>query len=193
MRAPCSGREPCSWCSRRWPPSAAAAAAAAAVGASGTGKDTILQVGSTYNIDSLNPFTANEPQAYNAFIMEYPELVQYGPGLKLEGDWAKSWDQPRRPDVDVSPDPRRQVVGQRAADRRGRRVDDRTALKYKDGATSYFAGALLGVEKVEAPDPNTLVITYSKPVAGALANLEQLYILPKHVWEKYTGNNGKAL
>ena len=37
------------------------------------------------------------------------------------------------------------------------------------------------------------MITYSKPVAGSLANLEQLYILPKHVWDKYTGDNGKAL
>ena len=49
------------------------------------------------------------------------------------------------------------------------------------------------MSKAEAPDPNTLVITYSKPVAAVLANLEQLYILPKHVWGKYTGNNGHAL
>ena len=30
-------------------------------------------------------------------------------------------------------------------------------------------------------------------MAAALANLEQLYILPEHVWSKYTGNNGKDL
>ena len=154
----------------------------------------ILQVGSTYNIDSLSIFTAIDAQAYNAFTMVYPQLVQYGPGLKLEGDWAKSWT--------TSPDGLtwtfHLIPGGKWSDKVPLTAEDavwtiQTLLKYKAGATSYLAGALLGVSKVEAPDANTLVITYSKPVAGSLANLEQLYILPKHVWDKYTGDNGKAL
>ena len=161
---------------------------------SGSGSGDILQVGSTYNIDSLNPFTAIDAQAYNAFIMEYPELVQYGPGLKLQGDWAKSWTTSSDGLVWTF----HLIPGGKWSDKVPLTADDavwtiETALKYKAGATSYYAGTLLGVEKAEAPDPNTLVITYSKPVAGVLANLEQLFILPKHVWEKYTGNNGKAL
>jgi peptide/nickel transport system substrate-binding protein len=66
-------------------------AAPAAVEAGGSG---ILRVGTTNYIDSFNPINFIESQAYNAFIMIYPQLVQYGYGKKgyqFEGDWAKSW------------------------------------------------------------------------------------------------------
>jgi peptide/nickel transport system substrate-binding protein len=56
----------------------------------------ILRIGSTDHIDSLNPFVAFNAQAYVAFVMAYPVLVQYGPGYEFEGDWAESWE--------VSPD-----------------------------------------------------------------------------------------
>src|SRR5262249_841558 len=39
----------------------------------------------------LTPLLASEPQASNAFNMIYPQLVQYGPGLKIAPDWATSW------------------------------------------------------------------------------------------------------
>ena len=68
-----------------------------------------------------------------------------------------------------------------------------TILKYSHGSTAYSASTLVGVKKFSAPDPNTLVITYSRPVPAALANLEQFYVVPKHIWDKYTGNNGKDL
>jgi peptide/nickel transport system substrate-binding protein len=68
-----------------------------------------------------------------------------------------------------------------------------TTLKYRSGATSYLASVLDGVSGASAPNRNTLVITYSHPVAPALANLEQFFILPKHVWDKHLGNNGKDL
>ena len=32
-----------------------------------------------------------ETQDDTAYGMVFPQLVQYGPGLKLQGDWAKSW------------------------------------------------------------------------------------------------------
>src|SRR5579871_3618242 len=82
---------------------AAAVALAAGCGGGGTApgggggssggfvKGGILRVGTINYIDSLNPFVAIESQSYNAFVMEYPQLVQYGPGEKLEGDWATSW------------------------------------------------------------------------------------------------------
>jgi peptide/nickel transport system substrate-binding protein len=37
------------------------------------------------------------------------------------------------------------------------------------------------------------VLTYKKPVPSALANLEQFYFMPKHVWSKYTGNDGEDM
>src|SRR5262249_22564720 len=55
------------------------------------------------------------------------------------------------------------------------------------------AGVLDGVSGASAPDANTLVLTYDHPVAAALADLEQLFVLPEHVWSQHTGNNGKDL
>ncbi len=65
--------------------------AAGGGGGGGSTKGGILRVGTINYIDSLNPFVALESQSYNAFVMIYPQLVQYGPNEKLEGDWATSW------------------------------------------------------------------------------------------------------
>ena len=47
-------------------------------------KGGILRIGTTSAIDSLNPYNYIETQATNAMIMIYPQLVQYGPGMKFE-------------------------------------------------------------------------------------------------------------
>jgi hypothetical protein len=57
-------------------------------------KGGILRIGSTDQIDSLNPFVAFNAQSYIAFVMAYPILVQYGTDLEFEGDWAESWRPP---------------------------------------------------------------------------------------------------
>jgi peptide/nickel transport system substrate-binding protein len=54
-------------------------------------KGGILKIGTVDYIDSLNPFIAIESQSYNAMVMQYPQLVQYGPGIEIEGDWATDW------------------------------------------------------------------------------------------------------
>ncbi|HKV67931.1 MAG TPA: hypothetical protein VJN72_07565, partial [Gaiellales bacterium] len=59
--------------------------------ASGGASNKILRIGTTYYIDTLNPFVGIETQDSTAYGMVFPQIVQYGPGLKLEGDWAKSW------------------------------------------------------------------------------------------------------
>ena len=67
--------------------------------ASAGGSDGILKVGSTYNIDSLNPFVAIDAQAYNAFAMEYPAAgaVRAGPetrrrlGQELDDTAPTGW------------------------------------------------------------------------------------------------------
>ncbi len=154
----------------------------------------ILRVGTTYNIDSLNPFVAIDAQADNVFAMEYPQLLQYGPGLKLEGDWARNWTE--------SSDGRtltfHLIPGGKWSDGKPLTAADAvwtfdTIIKYDGNATSSWVGTMDGIKSVTAPNASTLVIDYDKPVAAALANLEQVYILPEHVWDKYTGNNGKDL
>jgi peptide/nickel transport system substrate-binding protein len=68
-----------------------------------------------------------------------------------------------------------------------------TALKYRSGATAYLASILTGVKSASAPNPTTLVLRYSHPVAPWLSNLEQFFILPKHVWAKHLGTKGDGL
>jgi peptide/nickel transport system substrate-binding protein len=163
-------------------------------GTSASGKNTILRIGTTYYIDSLNPLLAYEPQASNAFTMIYPQLVQYGPGLKIAPDWATSWEESKDGltwTFHLKP-------GGKWSDGVPLTAEDavwwvNTIFKYQNGATSYLAGELAGLEKIAAPDPKTLVLTYKKPVPSALANLEQFYFMPKHVWSKYTGNDGKDM
>jgi hypothetical protein len=57
-------------------------------GGGGGDTDNVLTIGTTYYISSLNPFVGIETQDSTAYSMLYPQLLQYGPGLKLEGDWA---------------------------------------------------------------------------------------------------------
>ncbi len=45
----------------------------------------------------------------------------------------------------------------------------------------------------KATDDDTLVLTYSAPVANVLSNLQQISILPQHVWQPYAVGDGKAL
>ncbi len=168
---------------------------AAASGAPASRTDgAILRVGSTYYIDSLNPFVAFDAQAVNAFVMLFPQLVQYGPGLKLQGDWASSWEH--------SPDGLTWTFhlrsGGKWSDGAALTAADavwtiNTELKYASGATSFLASELDGIKKAVAPDAATLVLTYSHPVAATLANLEQFYVLPRHIWEKHVGTNGSGL
>ena len=40
----------------------------------------MLRIGTINYIDSLNPYNYIEAQAYNAMMMIYPQLVQYGKG-----------------------------------------------------------------------------------------------------------------
>ena len=150
--------------------------------------------GTTNYIDSLNPFVAIESQSYNAFVMQYPQLVQYGPGEKLEGDWATSWT--KTPDgltwtFHLKP-------GGKWSDGKPLTAEDaawtgNTIVKYQAGPTAAVSAALTHVTSMDAPNANTLVIHYDKPVANVLPQLEQFWVLPEHVWKQYVGTDGKGL
>ncbi len=160
-------------------------------------KGGILRVGSVNYIDSLNPFNYIESQAYQAMLMIYPQLVQYAPGddgLVIEGDWAASWE--------TSPDGKDWTFtlkpGGTWSDEKPLTANDaawtiNTIIKYAAGPTAVAAPALGHVVSAEATDENTLVIHYDAPVGNVLAQLEQLFIVPQHVWEPLEGANGKNL
>ena len=168
--------------------------AASGGGGGGSTKGGILRVGTINEIDSLNPFVAINSQSYNAFVMEYPQLVQYGPGEKLEGDWATSWSH----SSDGKTWTFHLKAGGKWSDGKPLTAADaawtaNTIIKYASGPTAVLAAALTHVTKVDAPNPTTVVIHYGTPVANVLPQLEQFWVLPEHVWSKYVGNNGKDL
>ncbi len=153
----------------------------------------VLRVGTQYYVDTLNPFVGIETNDTMAYTMIYPQLIQYGPGPRIEGDWASSWSHSK------------DGLTWTYRLRKGKWSDGvpltaqdavwtlRTAIKFKNGPGSYVASAIEGIKGASAPDPQTLVVTYSRPIAPALANLEQFFILPEHVWSSQLGKNGAGL
>jgi peptide/nickel transport system substrate-binding protein len=154
---------------------------------------SILRVGTTYYVDTLNPFIGIETNDTTAYTLVYPQLVQYGPGLKLTGDWARSWTHTK--------DGLTWTFHLRSgtwSDGKALTAQDAVwtidlILRYRNGPASYLAGALDGVKSASAPNSSTLVVRYSRPVAPVLANLEQFFVLPQHVWAAHVGTNGKGI
>src|SRR5690242_4126979 len=73
---------------------AALAVAMAACGGSGTGSGSqggVLHIGTTYPIDSMNPFVAQADYSYAVYEYIYPQLVQYNANLSIVPDFARSW------------------------------------------------------------------------------------------------------
>ena len=171
-------------------------------GGQGTGtgnvvKGGILRVGTINYIDSLNPFNWIESQSLNAFIMLYPQLVQYAytnGKYEIEGDWAESWET----SADGKDWTFHLVPGAKWSDGKPMTADDavwtiNTTVKFADGPTAVLAAALAHVKNAEAPDPNTLVIHYDAPVGNVLAQLEQFFILPAPRLGAARRRNGKGL
>ena len=168
--------------------------AVAASGVRGSRAESkILRVGTTYYISSFNPFVGIETNDSTAYSMVYPQLVQYVPGPKIGADWASSWSSSKNGlkwTFHLEKGKWSDGAPLTAADAVW---TIRTVLKYKNGPTSYVASSYDGIKGASAPDPQTLVITYSRPIAPALSNLSQTYILPQHIWSKKLGKNGKGL
>jgi peptide/nickel transport system substrate-binding protein len=160
-------------------------------------KGGILRIGTINLIDSLNPFHYIEAQSYQAFIMLYPQLVQYdynASGYKLVGDWATSWE--------TSSDGKdwtfHLVSGTKWSDGTPMTADDaawtiNTTVKYANGPTAVAAPALAHVTAAEAPDDHTVVIHYQQPVGNVLEQLEQFFIVPRHIWEPLEQTDPKEL
>ncbi|HXH98424.1 MAG TPA: ABC transporter substrate-binding protein [Gaiellaceae bacterium] len=170
-----------------------ATAGAGASGSRAASSPQILRIGTTYYVDTLNPFVGIETNDSTAYGMVYPQLVQYGPGLKLVGDWASSWTHTKDGLTWTF-----HLRSGKWSDGKPLTAQDavwtvQLALRFRNGATSYLASVLDGVKSASAPNPSTLVLHYARPVAPVLANLEQFFILPQHVWAAHVGPKGSDL
>jgi peptide/nickel transport system substrate-binding protein len=173
-----------------------ATVAMAACGGSGTGSGSaggVLHIGTTYPIDSMNPFVAQSDYSYAVYEYVYPQLVQYNASLSIVPDFARRWSAsdggktwtfhtvPHAHWSDGKP--------LTAADVAWTLTE---VMKYKNGPAGQWAGALEHMIGASAPNPTTVVIKYSTAVANVLEQMQGLSVLPKQVWAPYfTGNGAK--
>ncbi len=121
-------------------------------------------------------------------------LVQYNPQLQFVADFATSWSESSGGKVWTF----HTQPGAKWSDGKPLTAADaawtyQTILKYQDGATANSAGYVAHMKSATAPNATTLVLTYKRPVANVLSQVQQVPILPEHVWAKYATGNGKAL
>ncbi len=151
----------------------------------------VLRVGTTQDLDALNPYQTLLVSGYEAFQLTYNLLVDFGPNLEPVPGFADSWT--------------------RAADGKSWTFHIRTGMKWSDGQPATSADACFswglavaaikdganigagyldpslkdaGVTAVSCPDDQTMIATTTDPSDRVL----QVYlpIIPKHVWGKET-------
>ena len=153
-----------------------------------------LRVGSTGKIDSMNPFVTLEQLPLDLFPNIYPLLIQYDTGLDFVPSFATTWSQ--------SPDGLTWTFHTRSgaawSDGRPLTAADaawtlNTIVRFRNGPSANYGGTVAHMTSASAPDATTLVVRYQQPVANVLSQLEQIPILPEHVWAAFARGNGRAL
>lgn len=161
---------------------------------SSAGGGAHLLIGTDEGIDTLNPLNGLSQDSFNAWEQIYPQLVQYNPTtLAFVPDFARSWSE--------SPNGLtwtfHTVTGAKWSDGQPLTASDaawtfNTVIKFQSGATATLAGGVTNMKDAVATG-STLVVKYSRPTANVLAALQQLPILPEHVWGRYAVGNGAGL
>jgi peptide/nickel transport system substrate-binding protein len=186
---------------RRWWGIAAAALLVAGVTSGctpseGAGPSTdFLRIGTIAIINSLNPWVTTDQLSLDIQTDIYPKLIQYNlTTLKLEPGYATAWHTSnggKEITFDLHP-------GAVWSDGRPLTASDvawtiNTMVRLQNGAAAAWASAVAGVERATVETPDRVAIIYRKAAADALSNLEQVPILPEHIWAHDALGNGKAL
>lgn len=141
--------------------------------------EVVYRIGTTQDFDGFNPFANWSGITWDSFRISYNFLTWYDEDFEPAPDLATEWT--------TSDDGRVWTF----TIREGMTWHDGEPLTARDIAFTYnwileteawaYIQYLVGVEKVEAPDDTTLVITCERPNAGMLA----LYIpiVPEHIWK----------
>ena len=155
-------------------------------------EDNVLRVGTSQDLDSMNPWQTALVVGFEVFTLNYDLLVNFGPDLEPVPGFAESWEQSE----DGLTWTFKMRDGMQWSDGTPATAEDaRWTLQFAlDGINSeqgfvglgyidyYLTDA--GVVSVEAPDANTLVVTTDRPNDQILKTY--IPILPKHVWESQT-------
>jgi peptide/nickel transport system substrate-binding protein len=159
------------------------------------GPGGFLRIGTIAVINSMNPWITDDQLALDTQSDMYPRLIQYNlKTLDFEPDFASKWT--------LTDHGLKYTFTTRAkaewSDGTPLTAADAawtiaTMVRLRGGAAALWASAVAGVVSAVAPNPTTVVVTFRKPAGDALANLEQIPILPQHVWAPYAVGKGKAL
>jgi peptide/nickel transport system substrate-binding protein len=154
----------------------------------------VLRIAAYDGIDSMNPFVGVNDDSYAAYEYIYPQLVQYDASLNIVADFATKWSE----STDGKTWTFQTVPNAKWSDGQPLTAEDaawtyNTTIKFKKGATAGAAGAVAHMIKATTKGPNELILHYDRPVPAALAQLQQISILPEHVWSKFATGNGQAL
>jgi peptide/nickel transport system substrate-binding protein len=162
---------------------AAVAAAITALPAGAQDKKKVLKIGWAQDVQTLNPFVAQDEENFRVWALDWDLLVNFSPDdLTPVPGIAKSWD--------VSKD--KKAVTFHLVE--GAKWSDGQPITSKDVKYSLdvlgtngliFSGYTSNVTKIETPDDNTVVIHTSQPDARIVGGLF-VYILPEHVYGKAT-------
>ena len=176
---------------------AGGAMALAACSASGTGSGSsggVLHIGTTYPIDSMNPFVAQSDYSYAVYEYIYPQLVQYNSTLGIAPDFARSWsasDGGRTWTFHTVPHAHWSDGKPLTAADVAWTINE--VRKYSSGPAGQWAGIFEHMTGASAPNATTLVIKYSTAVANVLEQMQGMAVLPKQVWAPYFTGNGSKL
>jgi peptide/nickel transport system substrate-binding protein len=170
--------------------------AVALVGCSGSGSsDSVLRIGISAPIDSLNPFVSSSDYSSVTYEYVYPHLTEYHTqNLSIVGSFATSWSQSDGGDVWTF----HTRKGATWSDGKPLTAADAAftmnmILKFQNGPTGELAGFVNHLKKAVAVNSDTLQLDYSAPVANVLAQMQQLPILPEHIWAPLASGSGKKI
>lgn len=160
----------------------------------GTQEGGVLRIGISAAIDSLNPFVSQSDYSSIAYQYVYPHLVDYDANLNFVPSFATSWDT----SADGKTWTWHTVKGAKWSDGKPLTAKDAAftlnmMMKYQDGPTALLASLVSHMTKAVATDDNTLVVTYSAPVANVLAQMQSVNIYPEQVWGPLATGAGKAI
>ncbi len=159
------------------------------------GSGGFLRIGTIAVINSLNPWITVDQLSLDIQSDIYPRLIQYNlKTLDFEPAFASRWqlsDHGRTWTFTTRPAARWSDGSPLTASDAAWTIE--TMVHLQNGAAAAWASAVAGVTSARATSPTTLVVTYSAPAGDALANLEQIPVLPEHVWARYAHGKGQAL
>lgn len=177
---------------------ASATLVVALAGCGGGAKDSassVLRIGVSATIDSLNPFVSSSDYSSVVFEYVYPHLAEYDTNnMSLQPSFAQKWV--------TSPDGLKwtfdTVKDAKWSDGEPLTAKDaaftlNTIRQFQDGPAGKQAGLIQGMVSAVADDDTHLTLTYSAPVSNVLEQMTQLAILPEHIWSQYAAGDGKAL